>query len=125
MDQRVVRSCQFVDLNFESEINSDVSSVVVVLLLGIGKSYKDSGVVVEGRHHPLEPQHVPRRRWAIQPQHSQVRAGMSLESAAANEEPARIVAPRLVLDRRHSPVAHRLSVEKHFETRVSDKRGRR
>ena len=47
MDQRVVRSRQFVDLNFESEINSDVSSVVVVLLLGIGKSYKDSGVVVE------------------------------------------------------------------------------
>src|SRR6267142_121043 len=65
MDQRVVRSRQFVDLNFESEINSDVSSVVVVLLLRIGKSYKDSGVVVEGRHHPLEPQHIPRRRWAI------------------------------------------------------------
>ena len=62
MDQCVVRSRQLVDLNFESEINSDVRSVVVVLLLRIGKSYKDARIVVGRRHHPFESQHVARRR---------------------------------------------------------------
>src|SRR5262245_58128347 len=60
MDQRIVRSRQFVDLNLESEINSDISSVVVVLLFGIGKSYKDSGVIVGRCHHPFHSQHVAR-----------------------------------------------------------------
>src|SRR4029077_16023038 len=55
MDQRGVRSRQSVDLTLESEITAGVSRVVVVLLPRIGKSYKGSGVFVEGRHHPLEP----------------------------------------------------------------------
>src|SRR4029077_5140701 len=48
---------------------------------------------------------------------------MRLESAAANKETARIVTPRLVLDRRHSPVAKCLAVEKRFKTCIRDKRG--
>src|SRR5437667_5632703 len=98
MDRRLVGLRKFVKLNSAAEINSDASTVVVVLLLGIGESYKDAGVVVGRGHHPLELQHVSRGRRSCEPQHSQVRTGMSFERTAANEKTARVVAPRLVAD---------------------------
>src|SRR5262245_62070500 len=124
MDQCVVRARQLVDLNFESKINPNVSGVVVILLFGIGESYEHAGVVVRRGHHPFEPQHVPSGRWAVEPQHAQIGARMSLERAAADEKPAWIVASRLVANCGHPPVAKSLPVEECFETRVSDKRRR-
>ena len=50
---------------------------------------------------------------------------MRLESAASNEERARIIAAGLVLDRRHLPVAHRLAVEERLEAGIGRERRRR
>ncbi len=118
VDRRIVWTGQLVDLYLEAEVDADVGGVVVAFVPRVREADKYARIVVGCRHHPLQPQYIAGGRRSRKPQQAQIRPGPALQHTPSNPEGAGVVAPRLVADRRHRPVAEQDAVEQAFETRV-------
>ena len=117
LTRRRVSAPERVDLHLESEIHSDERGVVVAFALNIGKTQENAGIVILSPREPLQFQDVV-IKWDLRIEKSEIGAGRRLESAVDSVEPAGIVPPRLVADRRHLPTRWGHAVKEQCESRV-------